>query len=438
MRARTGIMLAAGLAVVGVVGFQQLHAGVASHPDHYRLAALDRGDVVSTVRASGTLLPERQLLVSPAAPGSITAVLIMDNEPVHADQPLATLDASQAQSRLDLARTDLEVARRAVDIAAGQRDRAKIMVQNSDATLAAAQADLSHAQEVAADADRDVTRMAALAKTGDAARVETQKARSTHDEALAGVAAAQARVREAEATAAVTRSDVVVAEAQLANTAAAVASHEAAVRDAELQVSGMTIRAPIDGVVLDHTVVVGQNVGIAPLFTVASDLGRLVLHANIDEADIGRIQPGQPASFTVDSYLDQAFPAVVSLVKHAAQIAQNVVTYDVELAVDNRDGRLLPGMTATATIVTGKDQAALRVPTSALRFTPPGEVADGRPTLWTLGKGGEPVRHQVRPSRADEVYTSVASADLSQGDAVIVGVASPTGEQDRHKSVLGF
>ena len=212
----------------------------------------------------------------------------------------------------------------------------------------------------------------------------------------------------------------------------------AAVRDAELQVSGMTIRAPIDGVVLDHTVVVGQNVGIAPLFTVASDLGRLVLHANIDEADIGRIQPGQPASFTVDSYLDQAFPAVVTLVKHAPQVAQNVVTYDVELAVDNRDGRLLPGMTATATIVTGKDSAALRVPTSALRFTPPGEVADGRPTLWTLGTDGEPVRHQVRPSRADEVYTSVASADLSQGDAVIVGVASPTGDQDHRKSVLGL
>lgn len=438
MRARTGIVLAAALGAVGVVGFQHLHAGVTSRPDRYRLAALDRGDVVSTVRASGTLTPERQLLVSPAAPGTITAVLAADNDSVHADEPLAFLDASQAQSRLDLARTDLEVARRAVDIAAGQRDRAKIMVQNSDATLAAAQADLSHAQEVATDAGRDMTRMAALVKTGDAARVETQKARSAHDEALAGVAAAEARAREAEASAAVARSDVVVAEAQLANTAAAISSHEAAVRDADLQVSGMTLRAPIDGVVLDHTVVVGQNVGIAPLFTVASDLARLVLHANIDEADIGRIQPGQSASFTVDSYLDQAFPALVTLVKHAPQVVQNVVTYDVELAVDNLDGRLLPGMTATATIVTGEDSAALRVPTSALRFTPPGEVADGRPTLWTLGGDGQPVRHQVRPSRADEVYTSLASADLSQGDSVIVGVASPIGEQDRHKSVLGL
>lgn len=438
MRARTGIVLAASLGVVGAVGFQHLHAGVSSRPDRYRFAALDRGDVVSTVRASGTLSPERQLLVSPAAPGTVTEVLAADNESVHADQPLAKLDASQAQSRLDLARTDLEVARRAVDIAAGQRDRAKIMVENSDATLAAAHADFSHAQEVAADADRDVTRLAALARTGDAARVETQKAKSAHDEAMAGVAAAEARVKESEASAAVARSDVVVAEAQLANTAAAVASHEAAVRDAELQVSGMTIRAPIDGVVLDHTVVVGQNVGIAPLFTVASDLGRLVLHASVDEADIGRIQTGQPASFTVDSYLDQAFPAVVDLVKHAPQVSQNVVTYDVELAVDNPDGRLLPGMTATATIVTGKDSAALRVPTSALRFTPPGEVADGRPSLWTLGKDGEPLRHQVRPSRADEVYTSLMSTDLSQGDVVIVGVASPVGEQDRRKSVLGL
>jgi HlyD family secretion protein len=250
--------------------------------------------------------------------------------------------------------------------------------------------------------------------------------------------AAEARVREAQASAEIARSDVAVAEAQLLNVAAGVASHEAAVRDAELQVTEMTIRAPMDGVVLDHSVLVGQSVGVAPLFTVASDLHRLVLHANVDEADIGRIQAGQSAAFSVDTYPDQKFAAVVTLVKHSPQVSQNIVTYDVELAVDDPDGRLLPGMTATASIVTGRDAGALRVPTSALRFKPPGMAGGGPSAVWTTGRDGEPVRHTVQPGRSDEVYTSVAAGDLSAGDAVIVGTVSRPEARSRDKSIFGL
>lgn len=438
MRARIVTILAVAAAGAGAAGLEHLHASVGPSPDRYRLAAIDRGDVVSTVRASGTLSPERQLLVGATVPGTVTTVLAGDNQEVNTDQVLAELDASEAQSRLDLARTDLEVARRAVDIAAGQRDRARIMVANADATLAAARADLAHAQEVAADANRDMTRLSALAKTGDAAKVETQKAASAHEEALASISGAEARVRQAQASADVARSDVAIADAQLQNVAAAVASHEAALRDAELQVRDMTIRAPMDGVVLDHSVVEGQSVGVAPLFTVASDLHRLVLHANVDEADIGRIQRGQAASFTVDSYPGEAFPAVVTLVKHAPQVSQNIVTYDVELAVDNPEARLLPGMTATASITTGKDAGALRVPTSALRFKPAGAAGRDQAAVWTVGSDGEPVRHAVQTARSDEVYTSVAANDLSAGEAVIIGVASSSDGQTRHQSILGF
>lgn len=431
-------MLAIAAVSAGVAGLQRLHASVGINPDRYRLAAVDRGDVVSTVRASGTLAPERQLLVAAMVPGTVIAVPVEDNQEVSTGQVLAELDASQARSRLELARTDLEVARRAVDIAAGQRDRARIMVANADATLAATQADLAHAQEVATDANRDMTRLSALAKTGDAAKAETQKAASAHEEALASVTAAEARVRRCLGLADVARSDVTVAEAQLQNVAATVASHQAAVRDAELQVSEMTIRAPMDGVILDHSVMVGQNVGGAPLFTVASDLHRLVLHANVDEADIGRIQNGQAASFTVDSYVGEAFPAVVTLVKHAPQMSQNIVTYDVELAVANPDRRLLPGMTATASIIIGKDTDVLRVPTSALRFKPPGETGDRQPAVWTVGRDGEPVRHTVQPGRSDDIYTTVASNALSAGVAVIVGIVSRSDEQTHHKSIFGF
>ncbi|MGE3740545.1 MAG: efflux RND transporter periplasmic adaptor subunit [Geminicoccaceae bacterium] len=420
------------------MGLQHLDASVGPSPGRYRLAVVDRGDVVSSVRASGNLSPERQLLVGAAVPGTVTAVLVSDNQKVNANQILAEMDASQQRSRLDLARTDLEVAHRAVDIAASQRDRARTMVENADATLAAAQADLAHAREVAADAARDMNRLSALARTGDAAKVETLKAASAHDEALAGVIAAEARVREAQASAEIARSDVAVAQAQMLNVAAQLASHEAAVHDAELQVNEMTMRAPMDGTILDHSVVVGQNVGVAPLFTVASDPHRLVLHANVDEADIGRIQRGQTASFSVDTYPGENFPAVVTLVKHSPQVSQNVVTYDVELAVDDPAGRLLPGMTATVSIATGKDASALRVPTSALRFKPPGMAGGGPPAVWTAGRDGEPVRHTVQPGQSDEVYTSVTAGNLSAGDAVIVGTVSRPNARSRDKSIFGF
>ena len=119
-----------------LVGLQQLHATAHVRPERYRLAAVDRGDVVSGVRASGTLSPERQLTLLAGVPGTITAISVGDNDLVQESQVLAELDATQAKSHLDLARTDLEVAQRAVDIAAGQRDRARIQVDNAEAALA--------------------------------------------------------------------------------------------------------------------------------------------------------------------------------------------------------------------------------------------------------------------------------------------------------------
>jgi HlyD family secretion protein len=421
-----------------LVGLQQLHATAHVRPERYRLAAVDRGDVVSGVRASGTLSPERQLTLLAGVPGTITAISVGDNDLVQDGQVLVELDATQAKSHLDLARTDLKVAQRAVDIAAGQRDRARIQVDNAEAALVAAKADLAHAQEVSGDAERDMDRMAALAKTGDAARVDTQKARTARDESIAATAAAQAHVRESEANAAMARGDVVVAEAQLQNVVAAVATHEAAVRDAELQVDQMSIRSPMAGVVLDHSALVGQAVGpAAPLFTVASDLGRIILHANVDESDIGRIEIGQEAAFTVDSFPGQSFRGVVWLIKHTPQVSQSVVTYDVELTVDNPAQQLLPGMTATASITTGTDSGAVRVPTSALRFRPEG-TADAGDAVWTVGEDGEPVRHAIQRGRSDAVYTAVATHDLDPGDKVIVGLAAKRTDNGRRQSILGF
>lgn len=438
MRARPVV-----LSVVGVLTLTIAAAGLRaqSRPTvpGYRLATIDRGSVASTVRASGTLTPVQQVAVSASGTGLLQALLIDDNAAVHAGDVLGRLDQTAASSHLALARSELVVAQRGVDVARSQRDRARIGVANAQATRAAAEAELAHASDVRDGAQRDLQRERSLARTGDAARVELERAQATADQAETEVKAAQARLNAADAGVGAAEGDVQVAEAQLQNVEAAIASHEAAVHDAEVELDHTLVRAPIDGVILDHTAVVGQVVTGAPgLFTIASDLHRMRLHASVDEADIGQIAVGQPASFNVDSFPGETFDGRVQLVKRAPQTAQNVVTYDVVIAVDNPTQKLLPGMTATTQIVTGKDEGMLRVPSAALRFRPEGEVAADGATVWTVDAEGHPVPHRVEPGRSDGALTTIVSSELAPGDAVVVALAAAADTSGHSHSLLGL
>ena len=310
------------LSVVGIATLTIAAAGLRaqSRPaaPGYRLAAIDRGSVASTVRASGTLSPEQQVAVSPSGVGLLKELLVDDNSVVHAGDVLGRIDPTVAESHLALAQSELQVAQHSIDIAREQRDRARIGVDNAKAGRAAAVAELSHANDVLAGTQRDLQREQSLARTGDAARIELERAQTTAQQADAEAKAAAARVSAAATGVAAAQADVQVAEAQLQNVTAAVATHEAAVHDAELEVEHTSIRAPISGVVLDHTAVVGQFVSGAPgLFIIASDLHRMRLHASVDEADIGRISAGQPVTFTVDSFPGETFQGTVKLVKRS-------------------------------------------------------------------------------------------------------------------------
>jgi len=433
----SGVALA--VAAVAAVGLAVgLKAQTRPPSPVYRTATLERGEVVSFVRASGTLSPERQVLLGAASPGVLTELTVGINTPVRSGDVLAQLDASAAKTHLDLAQADLAVAQRSVDIAAAQRDRGQILVTNAEAVAAGARADLEHAVAVASSSDQDFRRSQALARTGDAARVEVERTKAAAEQASSALTAARARVEEACATLAAARTDVRVADAQLQNIAAGVASRQAAVHDAELQLDQMTIRAPFDGLVIDHTAVVGQLVSTQPgLFTVASDLGKLLLNANVDEADIGRIAPGQEVSFTVDAFPGETFRGVVATVKHAPQVAQNVVTYDVVVAAENPEHKLLPGMTATTTITTGSERDALRTPLAALRFKPLGGASGSGDKLWTIDAIGNPVPHPVAVGRIDGVAAAITAADLKPGDAVIIGLAARPEEQQSSHLLFG-
>src|SRR5207248_3254741 len=183
-----------------------------------------------------------------------------------------------------------------------------------------------------------------------------------------------------------------VQEAGLKSARAQVDQKTAALAQAQANLDYTTIRAPVDGVVVSRAVDVGQTVAAslqAPtLFTIAQDLTKMQVETSVAEADIGRIKLEDRGTFTVDAFPGQTFAGVVTQIRKAAQIVQNVVTYTVVISVDNPGGRLLPGMTANVKLVYAEKPDVLKVPNAALRFRPAG--ADAGPAAPTRGQGPAP------------------------------------------------
>ena len=151
-------------------------------------------------------------------------------------------------------------------------------------------------------------------------------------------------------------------------------SRKSEVQQAKLNLSYCIIKSPIDGVVLERSVDVGQTVAAsmsAPtLFVLAKDLSKMRVMADVDEADIGQVKAGQKVTFTVDAFQDDVFKGTVESVRLNPTVTSNVVTYTVVITAENSDLKLLPGMTATCTIVTEEVENALSVPVTAIKFTP--------------------------------------------------------------------
>jgi HlyD family secretion protein len=200
------------------------------------------------------------------------------------------------------------------------------------------------------------------------------------------------------------------------------------------------IRSPVSGVVVDRQVDVGQTVAASfqtpTLFLIAQDLTKMQIDSSFAEADIGNIRVGQPARFTVDAFPNRPFQGTVKLIRLNPATQQNVVTYDVVVAVDNPDRILLPGMTAYVSVVVARREGVLRVPNAALRFRPvePAQVVtsqDGREekregltaTVYTLDSDqqrGQLRRVSIVPGITDNRYTEVVSGDLKPGARVVV------------------
>ncbi len=204
------------------------------------------------------------------------------------------------------------------------------------------------------------------------------------------------------------------------------------------------IRSPVDGVVINRVIDVGQTVAASfqtpTLFVIGQNLRNMQIDVTVDEADIGQIKAGQQANFTVDAYPDRKFSGRVTQIRLNPTIVQNVVTYDVVIGVDNRDELLLPGMTAYVNVVVQQHQHVLLVPNTALRVRIPGvwsiatqqgeiTASSGVVYVYTDGKLRSIV---VKTGASDGKQTEIASEDLHEGDRVVVGFLSAEQVAKRH------
>jgi HlyD family secretion protein len=259
-------------------------------------------------------------------------------------------------------------------------------------------------------------------------RLEFERSRKLHDQQIA------------------TDAEFNVAQSNYAQARAGLTSAEINLKRAMQNLAYTSIYSPIDGVVVERTMDVGQTVAASfatpKLFVIANDLSRMQILASVDESDIGRIEPGQPVTFTVQSFPGRQFAGTVGQVRLNSTTTNNVVSYTAVVSVLNEDGKLLPGMTASVKFVTASADDVLTVPAMALRFMPPDGAktnaparqpppADGRPAdvapLWTVDAKGTLTPHPVQVGITDGQRTQITSGDLPEGASVVVGAALPDG-----------
>jgi HlyD family secretion protein len=222
---------------------------------------------------------------------------------------------------------------------------------------------------------------------------------------------------------------------RLAQAETSVANAKANLHQAEVNLGYAEIYSPIDGIILDRAVERGQTVAASfntpTLFTIANDLTKMQVEADVDEADIGRVHLGQPVHFTVDAYSDDIFDGSVKQIRLQPTVTNNVVTYTVIVDAPNPDEKLYPGMTASITIVT-QHETGLTVPVEALNFTPSEEVVAGlkiKPqqppvsgnSVWLETPEGIALR-EIKTGLSDGAYVIVTEG-LKDSDFVILSVS---------------
>ncbi|MBM6579500.1 efflux RND transporter periplasmic adaptor subunit [Microvirga sp. BT689] len=445
-----GILLAAGSA--GFLLWQP--SGGHASDQAYRLGTVDRGPIIASVRATGTLNPVTTVLVGSQLSGQVVEILADYNTPVKEGQVVARLYAEQIKSRRDAALADLAQARADLDTKRAQIDKARSALQRAEAQAADLRAQRERTQAQLEEAQRNLERQTALNTRAVGTQTALEQAGTQVDIQKANLASADAQIASNQAETLGLKADLALAEANVKSAEAIILQRQAKLRDIEIDLARTEIKSPVGGVVVKRDIELGQTVAAslsAPtLFTIAQDLREIDIYANIDEADVGRLKEGQKVSFTVNAYPNRTFEGRVRMVRLAAQTVQNVVTYTAVIGVRNQDQALLPGMTANLQIITDEREDVLRIPNAALRFRPPAAVVASEArsstpegqnprrrarrdqvasdqdegtggSVYRVGDDGKPQVVPVRLGATDGAYTEIVRGDLQEGAAVIVG-----------------
>lgn len=340
---------------------------------------VERGTVEATVTAMGTLNPVKTVEVGTYVSGRLERIGVDFNSPVSKGQVIAKIDPAtyrvrvqQASAKVATARARVQRAKAALRLKAEQLRRQRALLAN---------AVISHDAFDAAE--------------------------SSHEQALAQLAVDEAGVVQADA----------------------------GLEDARVNLNYTDIISPVDGIVLSRDVNVGQTVAASfrtpTLFLIAHDLTEMQVNTSVSESDIGRVEEGQRARFEVDAYPGRIFDGEVVQVRNAPTSVQNVVTYDVIVAVENSDLALKPGMTARVTLTTSRREDVVRVPLRALRFRPEDEPRPsvgsnarrmgGTSTLWLESGEGRAHRVEVETGIRDEETIEILFGSVQVGDEVIIG-----------------
>src|SRR2546426_609861 len=379
---KLAVILAVIIAAAAGGGWYWYQSRADSGDVRYRVAKIERGPMAAVVIASGTLNAVITVQVGSQISGQVKDIYADFNTAVKKNQVIARIDPATYELRVNQTRADLDAADSAVAVA-----RSGLIAQ---------QAEVGRVKVMLADAERDLERKKMLVDKKFISPAELDKARVVFDSTREQLKAVQAQIQ--------------VNEAQVQSALAAVKQRESLLRQAQVDLQRTIIRAPVDGTVILRNADAGQTVAAslqAPvLFTIAQDLRDMQVEAAIDEADVGRLRVGLPASFAVDAFPRRSFNGEIRQIRKSPQNVQNVVSYTVVISALNPDLALLPGMTANVRVVVENRASALKVPNAALRWRPAGAADAKAPADAPPQQAGGQAVQQFRARIVEELKPS--------------------------------
>jgi HlyD family secretion protein len=421
----------------------------------YLIAPVERGNISTLVKASGTVEAVVSVDVSSQLSGRIAEVFVNFNDSVMAGQPIAQIDQEIFAARVNEARAALKVARATAQVQRAALERATVAMTNAQTTEKWAKEQSAANKARQDEAEREFLRKLALVRTGSGTERDLTQAQALRDAGAADLRASVEQIQMKAEAIAIAEAEKHMAGANLENAEAVVEQRQAAVDQAQLDLDRTVLRAPIDGTIIKRDVNPGQTVAVSleakTLFKIVNDLREMEVHGKIDEADVGQLKAGQTVQFAVDAYPNRTFSGQVLQIRKAPEVMQNVVTYTTIVSAPNPDLLLLPGMTAQLRIVVSDTRGILKIPSQALRFrpndaSPPSDHQGGSQaassqtsgTVWLIGDSGRPKPVAVTLGVSDDNSTELLEGPLAKDQQVIVGTANSQKQRSYFGLRVGF